>query len=123
MITFKNSDANAKNTKLNFNLAEISKINITSLPSPPDKITVENKESIEKIVNMLNDLELKKVKNQNEKGWKHLIEIIGKETFLIQISYNFVIVDGYYYEVTNINDLILFFNNLIKEIQNEKIFI
>lgn len=106
-----------RNTKLNINSNDITEISITSLPSPPTNKSIKDVVEINEFVSILNELDLKKVKDVNEKGWKYLIKIIGDEDYTIQIVSSYLIINEKRYETDNLDKLINFIEklNMIEE--------
>lgn len=106
-----------RNTKLNINSRDITEISITSLPSPPTNKSIKDVVEINEFVSILNELDLKKVKDVNEKGWKYLIKIIGDENYTIQIVSSYLIINEKRYETDNLDKLINFIEklNMIEE--------
>lgn len=101
-----------RNTKLNINSNDITEISITSLPSPPTNKSIKDVVEINEFVSILNELDLKKVKDVNEKGWKYLIKIIGDENYTIQIVSSYLIINEKRYETDNLDKLIKFIEEL-----------
>lgn len=103
-----------RSTKLNISEKEVTKISITSLPSPPKVTTIEDKDKISELIKKINEVKVKKSKQTKEKGWKHLIEIQGGEIYKIQVSQSRMIVNGDVYEVENIEELVNFLDDFNK---------
>ncbi|MBU3210250.1 hypothetical protein [Clostridium algidicarnis] len=101
-----------RNTKLNINSNDITEISITSLPSPPTNKSIKDVVEINEFVSILNELDLKKVKDVNEKGWKYLIKVIGDENYTIQIVSSYLIINEKRYETDNLDKLIKFIEEL-----------
>ncbi|WP_029451725.1 hypothetical protein [Clostridium algidicarnis] len=106
-----------RNTKLNINSNDITEISITSLPSPPTNKSIKDVVEINEFVSILNELDLKRVKNTDEKGWKYLIKVIGDEDYTIQIVSSHLIINEKRYETDNLDKLIKFIEelNMLKE--------
>ena len=96
---------------------EISAINITSMPSPPNNIKLDNIDEIKEFINTLNKVKLKRIENkEKENGWIYKVKISGNKEYVLQISSkNEIIINEEKYKTENIELLKNYIKGLIEK--------
>lgn len=96
---------------------EISAINITSMPSPPNNIKLDNIDEIKKFINTLNKVKLKRTENKEEEnGWIYTVKLSGNKEYVLQISSkNEIIINDEKYKTENIEFLKNYIKGLIEK--------
>lgn len=95
--------------------SEISSIDITSMPSPPNNIKLDEVGEIKEFVDILNEIKLRKIENkEKENGWLYMIKLNGDKEYILQISDGdeIIIVNNENYKVKDLE----FLKNYIKEL-------
>lgn len=96
---------------------EISAINITSMPSPPNNIKLDNIDEIKEFINTLNKVKLKRIENKEEEnGWIYTVKLSGNKEYVLQISSkNEIIINDEKYKTENIEFLKNYIKGLIEK--------
>ena len=96
---------------------EISAINITSMPSPPNNIKLDNIDEIKEFINTLNKVKLKRIENkEKENGWIYTVKLSGNKEYVLQISgKNEIIINDEKYKTENIELLKNYIKGLIEK--------
>lgn len=96
---------------------EISAINITSMPSPPNNIKLDNIDEIKEFINTLNKVKLKRIENkEKENGWIYTVKLSGNKEYVLQISSkNEIIINDEKYKTENIELLKNYIKGLIEK--------
>lgn len=96
---------------------EISAINITSMPSPPNNIKLDNIDEIKEFINTLNKVKLKRIENKEEEnGWIYTVKLSGNKEYVLQISSkNEIIINDEKYKTENIELLKNYIKGLIEK--------
>ncbi len=96
---------------------EISAINITSMPSPPNNIKLDNIDEIKEFINTLNKVKLKRTENkEKENGWIYTVKLSGNKEYVLQISSkNEIIINDEKYKTENIEFLKNYIKGLIEK--------
>lgn len=96
---------------------EISAINITSMPSPPNNIKLDNIDEIKEFINTLNKVKLKRIENKEEEnGWIYTVKLSGNKEYVLQISSkNKIIINDEKYKTENIEFLKNYIKGLIEK--------
>ena len=96
---------------------EISAINITSMPSPPNNIKLDNIDEIKEFINTLNKVKLKRIENkEKENGWIYTVKLSGNKEYVLQISSkNEIIINDEKYKTENIEFLKNYIKGLIEK--------
>lgn len=96
---------------------EISAINITSMPSPPNNIKLDNIDEIKEFINTLNKVKLKGTENkEKENGWIYTVKLSGNKEYVLQISSkNEIIINDEKYKTENIEFLKNYIKGLIEK--------
>lgn len=104
-----------KSMKIMYN--EISAINITFMPSPPNNIKLDNIDEIKEFINTLNKVKLKRIENKEEEnGWIYTVKLSGNKEYVLQISSkNEIIINDEKYKTENIEFLKNYIKGLIEK--------
>ena len=96
---------------------EISAINITSMPSPPNNIKLDNIDEIKEFINTLNKVKIKRIENkEKENGWIYTVKLSGNKEYVLQISSkNEIIINDEKYKTENIELLKNYIKGLIEK--------
>ena len=96
---------------------EISAINITSMPTPPNNIKLDNIDEIKEFINTLNKVKLKRIENkEKENGWIYTVKLSGNKEYVLQISSkNEIIINDEKYKTENIELLKNYIKGLIEK--------
>lgn len=97
--------------------SEISSINITFMPSPPNNIKLDNIDEIKEFINTLNKVKLKRTENkEKENGWIYTVKLSGNKEYILQISSkNEIIINDEKYKTENIEFLKNYIKGLIEK--------
>jgi len=96
----------------------VYKITVVSMPSPPKTIVLTNKDDIDRIVSLLNEIKCTKVKSDNINGWTYKITFEGSKTHNLSFIGDTINFNGSIYKVTNSVSILEELKKLLEQSNN-----